>query len=153
MCCKLENHIVHISWRRIDPQEKRSPGQKVPGPRIIHSVLLVDSHGEVQARGLAFCSPKDSPNDARGYNIALGRAIKALELAETAVDPELCRPVKRREILLLRCSTEDWAGSNPDCWKYKLLYKPIEEDLDPKEQRALTTWRHRNIPQQQAATA
>ncbi len=51
----------------------------VPDGFLGVATICLIPHKGVLARGIAFCSPRDQFNKRLGRNIALGRAIKALE--------------------------------------------------------------------------
>jgi hypothetical protein len=50
-----------------------------PSPYKAISCLLVNDAGEVVARGISICSPLDKFDKRKGQQVALGRAMKALD--------------------------------------------------------------------------
>jgi len=161
MECPFETRLIHTVWRRLDPEYKRCKGQKVSGPVIIHSVVLVNSSGEPVARGLSFCSPLDCPENKTGFNIALGRAVKVIEFAEQGktLRPS---PILRQEVfrtLDMAGFTIRYAYSRKTLdsmyfvpgFKEKLSRRPAWEDLTDAERANIERWRERHLQQDQAA--
>jgi len=69
--------------RYLPVQNNGSQKRQVPDTvQVITRCCIKNNKGEVVSRGFAFCSDKDQFSKKLGRNIALGRALKNMNLAE-----------------------------------------------------------------------